>query len=162
MAGRKHFQFAGTLHAAPGDDSTPSLIVQANHPQTLDVTFRVKNLSAFPVAFRFLKSQTGSLIVSTDPPTRGSWAAQSGPYTIAKDGELTFNVTTVAQRIAISVDEDGQPVCSLSVSGYSYQDVNVFNGILDAVVEAGGVAVDQGGEENFVYAVDNQQVPIFP
>lgn len=163
MAGRKHFHFSGILHAAPGADSTPSFIVQANFPQTLDVSFKIKNLSAFPVTFRFLKSQTGSLILGSGAPTRGTWAAVSGgPYTIAKDGELTFNITDVAQRIALSVNEDGQPLCSLAISGISFQDVNAFNGILDAVVDAGGVVVEQGGNENFVYAVDNQQVPVFP
>ncbi len=161
MAGRKHFQFAGILHAFPDGDSTPSFIVQANFPQFLDMVFKVKNLTASPITFRFLKSQTGSLILGAGTPTRGAWAAHSGPFTIAKDGELEFAISGIAQRIALSTDDDNI-LCSLAISGYAYQDVNVFNGILDSVVDAGGVVVDQGGNENFVYAVDNQQVPVFP
>ncbi len=163
MAGRKQFHFAGILHAAPGADSTPSFIVQGNFPQMMDVVLRIKNLSAVPITFRFLKSQTGSLVLGSGTPTRGSWAAVSGgPYTIAKDGELTFSIREIAQRIALSVDEEGKPICSLTLDGHAYNDVNTFNGILDSSVDAGGVVVDQGGNENFVYAVDNQQVPVFP
>ncbi len=162
--GQPRFHFHHSLHASMGEDSLPSFIVQGNTPVRLLLSLKVENRSTFPVTYRFLKSQTGSLNPGTDPPTRGTWASHSGPFTVVPLGSLTHIVSDTDQRFAISVDKDdtdASRVVNLLLSGYANADVDALQGILSAGMTAGGVTVDQGDQENFVYAVDGF-VPTFP
>lgn len=159
----KRFSFQHSLHASPAADSTPTLIVQAVRPQRLEAVLVLENRGPDPVTYRFLKSQTGSLDLSSNTqsvPTRGSWAAHSGPFTIAKGGRVTHTVADIDQRFALSLNAAAGKVSDLRVSGHAWCDVVVLPGLV-GVATAGGGPVDQGDQENFVYDT-TKAFPTFP
>ncbi len=130
---------------------TPALILDNGRRLNVSYHLRVLNRAAYSQAFRFLSSETGPF---TDGTARGEWEDHSGPYTIVPGAEKVIAFSADCHRLALAVDGITGKLGDLLVTGYAYNEVATYPGVLELAMTAGSTTVVDGGKEGFFQTVD--------
>jgi len=138
---------------------TPAFILDNGRRITASYHLRVYNPAAYTQNVRFISSGTG--LFPGAATARGTWDAHSGPFTIVPGAEKVFAFHVDCHRFALEIDGITGKLGDLRISGYAYNDVASYPGVVELTMTAGGVLVPEGDKEGFLHEVTGY-IPVLP